>query len=840
MRHLSPHLALKPSLIATLFSLTSVTTLAQTANHNANFRIEGVLCDSATRQPEGFATVRLLQSPSMSPVKVAVTQADGSFSINAPKAGSYVLELISLGKQPVKQPLTLTSASQTIKTDTLYIKEYDSTLGAAVVTAQRPLVKAEIDKMTYSMADDPDAKNNTLLEMLRKVPMVTVDGEDNIKVNGNSSFKVYVDGKPNAMMSANPSMIFKAYPASAIKKIEVITNPGAKYDAEGVAGVLNIITNMQSTTQGYTLTLNGSVNNRGEMGSAFAMAQFGKFMLSAHYGTGYNKQPNSTSDTERELFDEPLHHLLQSHTDSKGHGVFQFGNLEASYEFSPKDLLSVSAGIHGWHGKNTNASFNQMHNEAGELAYSYHINSRTRTIYQDIEASTDYQHTFKNDGQLTLSYRYNTSPQTTQIWTTNEDFYNLPSDYGLLDLASDPDRRSYEHTGQADFTTALDKEKHHTLSLGAKYIYRINRSNNRDLSRPAGEDGELTLDESRSLRYRHRGDIAAAYMEYNLKQGNWSAMLGNRYEYYKVRVTYPDGKRDAFSTSLSDWVPSLTVGYSLKPTMLLKAGYNLRIGRPDISYLSPYRESNTPEAVSYGNPNLKSEKGHNLNLTFSTFGPKLTANVSLTYAFSNNGMVEYNFVKDGVTHTTYGDFQHSKVTTLSTFINWTIVNGTTFNVNASVNYADYKAQVIGSHNSGFSTNIWGGLQQTLPWKLKLGLWAGGNTKDVNLQGTSAGFFFYSFNLSRNFFKEDRFSVNLQAGNFIGRYRHFRNNVTTSQMRWLTDSRHDFMRFGIGLSYRFGSLKASVKKASRTIENDDVMKGSSSSSQEGGSSQGGGM
>ena len=99
-----------------------------------------------------------------------------------------------------------------VDTDTLYIKEYNSTLGVATVTAQRPLVKAELDKLTYSIADDPDAKTNTVLEMLRKVPMVTVDGEDNIKVNGNASFKVYVDGKPNQMMSANPSMIFKAYP----------------------------------------------------------------------------------------------------------------------------------------------------------------------------------------------------------------------------------------------------------------------------------------------------------------------------------------------------------------------------------------------------------------------------------------------------------------------------------------------------------------------------------------------------------------------------------------------------------------------------------------------------
>ena len=711
--------------------------------------------------------------------------------------------------------------------DTLYIKEYDASLGVAEVVAQRPLVKAEIDKMTYSMAEDPDAKNNTLLEMLRKVPMVTVDGEDNVKVNGNASFKVYVDGKPNAMMSANPSMIFKAYPASAIKKIEVITNPGAKYDAEGVAGVLNIITNSQTATQGYTLTLNGSVGNRGESGSAFAVAQFGKFMLSAHYGTGYHKQPVSTTTMERELYDETLYHLLQSHTVSKGHGMFQFGNLEASYEFSPKDLLSVSAGIHGWNGKDNNTSINKMFAVDGNETYRYQVASRTKSLYQTINASADFQHSFTEDNRLTLSYQYSHNPQTTQVWTENTDMVNLPANFGLKDLASDPDNLSYEQTAQVDFTSALDKKKQHTLSVGLKYINRINRSNNVDYTRDAGSDDEFTRDETRSLRYRHQGDIGAAYLQYNLKIKNWAAMVGNRYEYYHVRVTYPDGKSRPFGTHMDDWVPSVTLGYNLKPTMMLKAGYNLRIARPDISYLSPYQVSYSPEAVKYGNPNLKSEKGHNLNMTFSTFSAKLTLNATLTYAFSNNGMEEYSFVKDGVMYTTYEGFRHSKETTLSTFINWTIIKGTTLNLNASGSYADRKAQVIGCHNSGFAGNAWGGIQQVLPWKMKLGLWLGGNTKQVTLQGRTAGFYFYSLNLSRTFLKEDRLSVNLQAGNFIGRYHNFRNTTSTSQMHMFTNTRTDFLRYSIGISYRLGSLKASVKKTQRSIENDDVLKGNNS-------------
>lgn len=814
---------IKVSLMALLFA-SNLHTQAQTA---PPYSVSGVLCDSTTHQAEAFATVRLLQLPTKKPVKAVLTQADGSFRITVPRAGRYLFEVVSMGKEPIRQTLSFDATTKSVKMDTLYIKEYDASLGVAEVVAQRPLVKAEIDKMTYSMAEDPDAKNNTLLEMLRKVPMVTVDGEDNVKVNGNANFKVYVDGKPNAMMSANPSMIFKAYPASAIKKIEVITNPGAKYDAEGVAGVLNIITNSQTATQGYTLTLNGSVGNRGESGSAFAVAQFGKFMLSAHYGTGYHKQPINTTTMERELYDETVNHLLQSHTVSKGHGMYQFGNLEASYEFSPKDLLSVSAGIHGWNGKNNNTSINKMFAVDGNETYHYQVASRTKSLYQTINASADFQHSFTEDNRLTLSYQYSHNPQTTQVWTENTDMVNLPANFGLKDLASDPDNLSYEQTAQVDFTSALDKKKQHTLSVGLKYINRINRSNNVDYTREAGSDDEFTRDETRSLRYRHQGDIGAAYLQYNLKINNWAAMVGNRYEYYHVRVTYPDGKSRPFGTHMDDWVPSVTLGYNLKPTMMLKAGYNLRIARPDISYLSPYQVSYSPEAVKYGNPNLKSEKGHNLNMTFSTFSAKLTLNATLTYAFSNNGMEEYSFVEDGVMHTTYEGFRHSKETTLSTFINWTIIKGTTLNLNASGSYADRKAQVIGSHNSGFAGNAWGGIQQVLPWKMKLGLWLGGNTSQVALQGRTAGFFFYSFNLSRAFLKEDRLSVNLQAGNFIGRYQNFRNTTSTSQMHMFTNTRTDFLRYSIGISYRLGSLKASVKKTQRSIENDDVLKGNNS-------------
>jgi hypothetical protein len=172
------------------------------------------------------------------------------------------------------------------------------------IVAQKPLVKMEVDKMSYNVAEDEDSKSNTVLDMLRKVPMVTVDGQDNITVNGSSSFKVYVDGMPNPMFSSNPSMVFKSMPATAVKSIEVMTNPGAKYDAEGAAGVLNIVMNRQNpqaaqSLNGYNGTIRATVGTKQLGASAFINGQQGKLSYSANVMTSYNKPGSTTTEMEQ-------------------------------------------------------------------------------------------------------------------------------------------------------------------------------------------------------------------------------------------------------------------------------------------------------------------------------------------------------------------------------------------------------------------------------------------------------------------------------------------------------------------------------------------------------------
>lgn len=817
----------KTFLIAALLSC-SIFATAQVAG---DYTIHGVVQDSLSQHKESYATVRLFRKGEIKPLVVATTDASGKFTLHYAKPGTYILQTAIIGKLPTKKELVL-DADKVVELGTILTQDAGKSLATAEVVAARPLVKSQIDRLVYSMSDDPDAQTNTMLEMLRKVPLVTVDGQDKITVNGKANFKVYVNGKPNKMMSDNPSVVLKSFPASVVKKVEVITDPGAKYDAEGTSGILNIVTATEATTSGYTVTPTLYWSNRGWGGNFFGMAQIGKLTLSAHGGVNGENSLRNTTESERELILDPVNHLLKTKGESYNHGTSGFGGLDASYDISKHDLLSVSSSIYAGRQKGHGLSSTFLTGNAGTV-YSYDNVNHRDSRYHGINTSVDYQHQFGKENQnLTVSYRFSSDLRNNKTLNVYDNLQSVP--FALKDRRIDPDNKSQEHTAQIDFTSPLGEN--HTLSVGAKYIYRLNRSDNEEYSRLAGTATDFLPDVAQSLLYRHRTDISAGYTEYIYRLKRFSLRSGLRFESSHIRVTYPNGTRAAFSTRLNDWVPSLNLGYNLTDTQLLRLGYNLRIGRPDIYYLSPYVNHLSPEKISYGNPNLESETAHNFQLNYSLFSQKFSVNFSATYSTSYNGLTFYSFIKDGVEHSTSGNFLHSKQWSFDTYLNVNPWKSTAFTLNGNLKYSDLKSYRTSDHNYGFSGNFFAMLRQDLPWKLKFGLGVGSNWNDISLQGQSSKFKYYFLNLSRSFLEEDRLTVTLNGFNIFNPRQTFNNTTQTAMFRSSTSSvLHGFSRISLGISWRFGKLRAVVKKTARSIENSDVKTGSTS--QENGSNMG---
>ena len=814
-------------LIAALLSC-SIFATAQVAG---DYTIHGVVQDSLSQQKESYATVRLFRKGEGKPLVVATTDARGKFTLHYAKPGTYILQTAIIGKLPTKKELVL-DADKVVELGTILTQDAGKSLATAEVVAARPLVKSQIDRLVYSMSDDPDAQTNTMLEMLRKVPLVTVDGQDKITVNGKANFKVYVNGKPNKMMSDNPSVVLKSFPASVVKKVEVITDPGAKYDAEGTSGILNIVTATEATTTGYTVTPTLYWSNRGWGGNFFGMAQIGKLTLSAHGGVNGENSLRNTTESERELILDPVNHLLKTKGESYNHGTSGFGGLDASYDISKHDLLSVSSSIYAGRQKGHGLSSTFLTGNAGTV-YSYDNVNHRDSRYHGINTSVDYQHQFGKENQnLTVSYRFSSDLRNNKTLNVYDNLQSVP--FALKDRRIDPDNKSQEHTAQIDFTSPLGEN--HTLSVGAKYIYRLNRSDNEEYSRLAGTATDFLPDVAQSLLYRHRTDISAGYTEYIYRLKRFSLRSGLRFESSHIRVTYPNGTRAAFSTRLNDWVPSLNLGYNLTDTQLLRLGYNLRIGRPDIYYLSPYVNHLSPEKISYGNPNLEGETAHNFQLNYSLFSQKFSVNFSATYSTSYNGLTFYSFMKDGVEHSTSGNFLHSKQWSFDTYLNVNPWKSTAFTLNGNLKYSDLKSYRTSDHNYGFSGNIFAMLRQDLPWKLKFALGAGATWGDISLQGQGSEFKYYFLDLSRSFLEEDRLTVTLNGFNIFNPRQTLKNTTQTTMFR-SSESYviHGLSRISLGISWRFGKLRAVVKKTARSIENSDVKTGSSS--QESGSNMG---
>ena len=796
---------------------------AQKADTKA-FTVKGILVDSLTNEGEPYATIRIFnKGETKKPVYAAVTQPNGKFNEQLKAAGQYTIYLSSVGRKTVVRHFALSETNPMVDLGKLLTGEDTKMLKTVEIVAQKPLVKAEIDKVTYSIEDDPDSKTNTTHEMLRKVPFITIDGEDNIKVNGSGSFIVHVNGKENSLMSRNPKEVLKSLPANSVKSIEVITEPGAKYDADGIGGIINIITTTRHL-EGYNVSLSANANNRGAGGSVFGTVQMGKFTVTGHYS--YNNDfnsPRSYSDTEREDFtSEDYKYLTQSNT-NKSKSYFQMGFMEGSYEIDTLRLITFSAQLFGMGANSDGIGTTQMRNALHEHAYSYNQLNRSEHNQSHFNATLDYQRSFKKKGEyLTFSYRYGTSPNSAESHTDYADILDYPYDESyLFNQFYDSEARTDEHIFQLDYTNPINKM--HSFDFGGKYILRNNKSES-DYYKRSVTQNDFYLDNRPESHYQQTHNILAAYADYMVKTRKLSAKAGVRYEHTFSYVKYDKMPAKNFNAGFDNLVPSFRLGYQLAPSKMLSLSYQMRIARPNINLLNPFRNTSNPTSISYGNPDLDPAKSHRFGLTFNTFAAKFSTNISLNYRLVNNSIQDYTFMQDGIQHRTYANIGRSELTSLSIWANWNPGNKTRININATGSYMDYqsKSEQLDAKNHGFQGNLSIGLQQTLPWDLRFSINYSGSTPNINLQGKGNSYYYYGFGLNRSFLKNKRLNVAITATNIFNKYQETKSETITQTFRNVSWSKYQQGSYGITVSWQFGELKARVKKTAKSISGDDIM------------------
>ena len=706
--------------------------------------------------------------------------------------------------------MTTLYAQKTEPADTLK----GQTLDEVVVAQRRKLIKNDIDKLTYDVQHDKTAQTKTTLEILKKIPLVTVDGQENIRVQGSTSFKVYRNGHPDPSLSGqNLKDILKAIPASTIKRIEVITDPGAKYDAEGTTAILNIVMMSNTKLQGISGNVNSDVDTHGSVRlGTYLTTKVGKLTTTVNYN--YMNQSRKQTENNREEVYNYVKTGEQKHeygTNSTA-ATIHFGNISASYEIDSLNLLTASTNFFGYKADANTQNTNERWDKNSQLIYKFDNNMTTPGYsHLNIGGRLDYQHKTHLDGEiLTLSYMLAATRPHTIFRQTYSNMVNFPVNYTSYD--QNTRERFTEHTFQIDYVRPFGK--YHKIESGTKYILRYNNSTSL-------MDYQGTTPDMES-NFKHNAQVAAAYLSYIFTAGKWAARAGLRYEFTRMKASYPDGSNADYHANLNDWVPSASLQYKISDGQTLKFSYNTSINRPGIDYLNPAVIS-TPTAVSFGNANLGSSRNQALHLEYMLVTSKLTLQLSPYYSYTNNGIANIIYEQNRKDVSTYQNVLKSKVFGISSYTEWTPFIGTSFTLNADIRYARITLPTPYIKNSGCGGGIYFNWEQKIPWELTLTTSIGGEygNRVYDPYAIEGRWFYYYFTLTRRFFK-DKLTVSLSAESPFIKERSTTYRIVQGDYTGYERAVMKPQCFKIGLSWKFGKLRASVKKAARSIENDDLV------------------
>ena len=692
---------------------------------------------------------------------------------------------------------------------------WNKELEGVVIKAQKQLIKQEIDRIAYDVQSDEESKTQTVIDMLRKVPMVTVDGQDNILVKGNSSFKVYKNGHLDPSLTKNAKEVLKAMPATMVKRIEVITDPGAREDAEGVDAILNIVMVNGSKMQGITSVVSASYTSLSHPNFYTSLTgQMGKLLLSVDYGFSKMTDKDSYNRTEVDRTYLNTGNRMLSNSENSNPGDIHYTNLNASYDIDSLNLISASFGGY-FYKLNVQGDGSTWLGHDDQPIYSYN-NHYWMPGYQhhSWNGRLDYEHKTQRKGErFTLSYMLALTRQHTDQENTYTELMNVPFPYSGSMMKER--ERFTEHTFQADWLRPLGKG--HQLEIGAKYIDRNNNSHN---TQDFYDTDMLTSNE-----FQHTTRVLAGYADYIYKRNKWSARAGLRYEYSFMQGSYPDGKGESFDKHLGDWVPQATLKYQLTDAQSLKLNYTTSINRPGISYLNP-AASITPTVVSQGNPNLESSHTQRLSLIYSYILPKLTFQFAPAYSFSSGGISSVQTAKGDVRYTTYDNILRYRRFSVEQYVQWKPFDGTTLIINNNLRYEHNENPNLGYCTHGWSDIGYVHLTQKLPWKLRLYLSVNGKIghSPSGVYYIQHSWYNYYASLQRSFLKGDRLTVRLGANSPFDKYLPSVAETVNGNYRDYQQSWNRGRCFTISVNWRFGSLKSSVKKTEHSIENDDVVGG----------------
>jgi outer membrane receptor protein involved in Fe transport len=768
--------------------------------------VKGQLVDSASAKPVFSAAINFNETEKKIS-RTVVSDHNGLFQVKL-VPGNYRVTITHTAFRKRMRPLKVAGADADMGSIPLValVKNLDN----VSVTATRPMVEQQPDRLIYNVEDDPASKFETASDILRKTPYISVDGDGAIQVNGQTNFKVLLNGRETAMFSQNVKDALKGFPGSTISRIEVITSPSAKYDAEGIGGIINIIT--KKKLAGYNGSVNTSAQTLGNvMGGFNVNLKTGRVGISAMYNRISNNRIRSEqAGITNALF--PSAFKTREVGGQRETALFNHqGNLELSFDLDSTNALVV----YGNMGKHRNEAMNNYN------IYTLFGNGTSDNDPYFLETvmempsygfGTDYIRKYKSSPQKELSFRFNA------MFNNSNNFSNSLQEMNTSDryILNNSEAVNSEYTVQGDMVEPMNKTTR--LETGVKTILRKAHSDFESLLR-SDKAQPYVVNAANSNRFGYDQDVYSVYLSVNKNFKTFSARVGARLEHTRV-----DGDFISTSTTVkqryTNVIPNVLLTKQISKTMNANFTYTMRLGRPSIQNLNPFVNNADSLNISYGNPNLGPQYIHSFNGQYRIFKGSKFISFNTGFNFSNNLIIQnptFDAAK-GVTSVTGANAGQIRDFALGFTSNLPIGKKWNIALNSTGRYARIKNNLQTGWADATAVNANANFSFKATSKFTITS-SGGYFKPLRMPNmTFPDNYFYSLTFAQRVLK-DKLTVTASAMNFFEERRIFSSYTETDY--FITENRNNtpFRNFALSLNYNFGRLKENVSKK-KGVNNDD--------------------
>jgi outer membrane receptor protein involved in Fe transport len=626
----------------TTLLLTFLLTFSVLSHAQQTYKLEGAIVDSVSQNPVEFAAVGLWINGK--PIDGTLTNEKGRFKFEEVKSGTYKLVVSFVGYKPMSiENIKISDKNQDL--GNVKLTGETQILDEIEITGQSSLVENRIDKLIYNADKDITNRGGTAEDVLRKVPMLTVDLDGNVSMRGSQNIRVLIDNKPSSIFASSVADAIRQIPADEIKSVEVITSPSAKYDGEGTAGIINIVTK-KNTLAGITGNVSLGVGYLGSFGFGNLSLRDKKWGISLQGGGRYSYNVRTDGFNNRTSSVNGTPTFLEQLDNNDSWRNYANYAVTFDYDFNKKNTITLSYR-------------NRFGNSRSEGTQNTTTKDANKKIVQQFERFVDNNRdNVTNTVDFTYIKKFENPDQEFNIlaqWSENNRIENFDSK--LNDVAFEQsynDGIDREVTLQLDYVQPLGKKA--KWELGAKGILRTVTSNG-IFSEFRDNQYVRRLDRENFLNYGQ--DVVAGYSSFTVQlPKDFGLQAGVRFERTLINADFKDVP-DAQIPNYDNFLPSINFTKKFNKIHQFRLSYTQRIQRPSIRFLNPFIDYSNPQDISFGRPTLNPELVDQFELNYNTYVKSNSINVSVYHRLTDNSITQVQDIirEDGVdiTRTTYGN-----------------------------------------------------------------------------------------------------------------------------------------------------------------------------------------